>query len=134
MARSVAPPDGNSRTGSVSKLPFAFTVSLSSFLLFLIQPAIAKRILPWFGGATAVWITCLLFFQAALLAGYLYAHLLVRLRPRNQAIVHVALLLGSLSLLPVTPGAGWKPAGDEDPALRILLLLAATIGLPYVLL
>lgn len=134
MAQTVVPAHGNSRTGGVSSLPFAFTVSLSSCLLFLIQPAIAKRILPWFGGATAVWITCLLFFQAALLAGYLYAHFLVRLRPRNQAIVHVALLLGSLSLLPVTPGAGWKPSGNEEPALRILLLLAATIGLPYVLL
>ncbi len=130
----MAPTDRNSRTGSVSKLPFAITVSLSSFLLFLIQPVIAKRILPWFGGATAVWITCLLFFQAALLAGYLYAHLLVRLRPRAQTIVHAALLLGSLSLLPVAPGIGWKPSADDEPALRILLLLSATIGVPYVLL
>ncbi len=81
-----------------------------------------------------MWITCLLFFQAALLAGYFYAHLLVRFRPRTQAIVHLSLLAGSLALLPVIPGAGWKPSGGEEPALRILFLLSATIGAPYVLL
>jgi hypothetical protein len=120
---------------SPRKTLFGSTIFLSSFLLFLIQPMIAKRILPWFGGSTAVWTTCLLFFQVLLLAGYFYAHLLVRyLSLRAQVITHSVLLTGSLLLLPVTPSAVWKPTGGEDPAVRILLLLSATIGLPYLLL
>jgi hypothetical protein len=66
-------------------LPYALTIFLSAFLLFLVQPLIAKQILPWFGGAASVWTTCLLFFQSALLAGYAYADASVRwLRPRQQ--------------------------------------------------
>jgi len=57
---------------------YAATIFLSSFLLFLVQPLIARLILPWFGGSAAVWTTCMLFFQALLLAGYAYAHFLVR--------------------------------------------------------
>ena len=57
---------------------FAATILLSAFLLFLVQPIIAKQILPWFGGSSAVWITCLVFFQVVLLAGYTYAHLITR--------------------------------------------------------
>jgi len=64
-------------------LLFASTILLSAFLLFLVQPIIAKQILPWFGGTSAVWITCLVFFQVVLLAGYTYAHLSTRhLSPR----------------------------------------------------
>ena len=71
------------------QLLFAATIFVSSFLLFLVQPMIAKQILPWFGGAAAVWTTCLLFFQALLLAGYAYSHASLRLaRPRAQAILH----------------------------------------------
>ena len=98
------------------------------------QPIVAKQILPWFGGSAAVWTTCLVFFQSALLAGYAYADLTTRLGPRRQALLHVALLAASLLALPVLAGAGWKPLGDEQPIARILLLLAATIGLPYFLL
>ncbi|MBZ5609633.1 MAG: fused MFS/spermidine synthase [Acidobacteriia bacterium] len=116
-------------------LAYACTIFLSAFLLFAVQPMIGKIILPWFGGAAAVWNTCLMFFQAALLAGYLYAHWSTRyLKPRTQAILHVALIAVSLALLPVLPSAGWKPTHAGDPSGRILLLLAATIGLPYVLL
>ncbi len=57
----------------VTVLPYAATIFLSSFLLFLVQPIIAKQILPWFGGSAAVWTTCLVFFQSVLLAGYAYA-------------------------------------------------------------
>lgn len=96
---------------------------------------IAKIILPWFGGSAAVWTTCLLFFQMALLLGYLYAHLAIRyLAPETQTYLHIALLALSLLVLPVIPNGAWKPAGPEDPALRILGLLAVTIGLPYFLL
>ena len=113
----------------------ALTIFASAFLLFLVQPIIAKQILPWFGGSAAVWTTCLVFFQTALLAGYAYADWNVRrLTPKRGAQVHIALLIVSLALLPIVPSAGWKPAGTEDPAWRILGLLAATIGLPYFLL
>ncbi len=114
---------------------YVSTIFLSAFLLFQIQPMIAKMILPWFGGSAAVWITAMLFFQTALLGGYLYAHWSVRaLRPRTQTSVHVLLLGISLALLPVVPSLAWKPTGGEDPVLRILGLLAFSIGLPYFLL
>src|SRR5437763_186891 len=114
---------------------YALTILVSAFLLFQVQPIIAKSILPWFGGSAAVWTTCLLFFQMVLLLGYLYAHALVRyLKPRMQMLVHFGMLLVSLVALPVYPSASWKPAGAEEPTMRILGLLAATIGLPYFLL
>jgi len=114
---------------------FAFTILLSAFLLFLVQPIIAKQILPWFGGTSAVWITCLLFFQVLLLGGYTYAHLLTRrLAPRAQVLLHTALLLASLVFLPIVPAAAFKPAAETDAALHIIVLLLATIGLPYFLL
>jgi len=122
------------RTPLVATLPYAATIFLSSFLLFLVQPIIAKQILPWFGGSAAVWTTCLVFFQSVLLAGYAYADLTTRLGPRRQAMLHVALLVVSLACLPILASSGWKPQGDEQPIVRILLLLTATIGLPYFLL
>ena len=119
---------------------YAATIFLSAFLLFQIQPMLAKFILPWFGGSAAVWSAALLFFQLFLLAGYFYAYCLVRyLRPKTQVLVHATLLAASLVVLPIIPAAHWKPAlrqaGDGgDPAMNILLLLAATAGLPYILL
>ncbi len=114
---------------------YALTIFSSAFLLFLVQPIFAKQILPWFGGSAAVWATCLVFFQSALLAGYAYADLLVRrISPRVQVRLHVALLLLALAFLPIVPGADWKPAGGENPSSLILGLLGATIGLPYFLL
>src|SRR5712692_10242690 len=118
----------------VAALPYAATIFLSSFLLFLVQPIIAKQILPWFGGSAAVWTTCLVFFQSVLLAGYAYADCTTRLGPKRQALAHVVLLAVSLAFLPILASGGWKPQGDEQPIARILLLLAATIGLPYFLL
>jgi SAM-dependent methyltransferase len=116
-------------------LLYAITVLVSAFLLFQVQPVIARIILPWFGGSAAVWTTCLLFFQCVLLLGYLYAHALFRyLKPRAQTAVHVGLLVASALVLPVLPAETWKPAGSEDPTLRILGLLTMTVGLPYFLL
>jgi SAM-dependent methyltransferase len=99
-----------------------------------VQPIIAKQILPWFGGSAGVWTTCLVFFQSILLAGYAYADWTTRLGPRRQALLHVGLLALSLLSLPILAASGWKPQGDEQPILHILLLLAGTIGLPYFLL
>src|SRR5882724_7523374 len=113
---------------------YAATIFLSSFLLFLVQPLIARLILPWFGGSAAVWTTCMLFFQMVLLAGYAYAHALGKLAGRRQPIVHTILLIAALATLPIMPAESWKPAGGQEPITRILVLLGATVGLPYFLL
>jgi len=113
---------------------FAATILLSAFLLFQVQPLIAKLILPWFGGSAAVWTSCMLFFQVALLGGYAYAHWVNGQRGRTQTAIHLGLLALSFFSLPILPSAWWKPNGVEDPLLRILGLLAVTVGLPYFLL
>jgi spermidine synthase len=111
---------------------YGLTIFLSAFLLFQVQPLIGKMILPWFGGSASVWTTCMLFFQATLLFGYIYSHWIVKtLSPYRQSILHIALLLISLSLLPLTASELWKPTGSENPTLQILGLLFASIGLPY---
>jgi len=116
-------------------LLYALTIFASAFLLFLVQPIMAKQILPWFGGSAAVWTTCLVFFQFLLLFGYAYSDWTTRrLAARRQVTLHIVLLVASLASLPVIADAAWKPAGDEDPAWRILGLLTVTIGLPYFLL
>jgi hypothetical protein len=120
---------------------YALTIFVGAFLLFQIEPMIAKYLLPWFGGTAMVWTTCLLFFQTLLLAGYTYAHLIsANLAPRRQFTIHVGLiaicvtamlLLALLSNSPVMPGAGWKSAHPAFPVLRILLVLGVSVGLPY---
>jgi len=115
-------------------LPYALAVLLSSFLLFLVQPIIAKQIVPWFGGSASVWSACLSFFQLVLLAGYAYSDVVQKIAARRQSILHAALLIISLVSLPILASADWKPSGDEVPLLRILGLLALTVGLPYFML
>ncbi|SNT20378.1 hypothetical protein SAMN06265795_1177 [Noviherbaspirillum humi] len=119
----------------MTRLLFAATIFCSAFLLFLIQPIVSKHILPWFGGSASVWATCMVFFQVTLLAGYAYADWITRhLPPRLQAGLHLSLLAVSALTFSVLAGPDWKPHGSEDPAWRILLLLSASIGLPYFLL
>jgi hypothetical protein len=114
---------------------YAGAIFLGAFLLFLVQPIIAKQIVPWFGGSAAVWATCMVFFQVVLLIGYAYADVTTRrLSPKRQVGLHVVLLAASLVTLPITPSPAWKPLGDENPSWRILGLLSFTIGLPYLLL
>ena len=116
-------------------LVYAVTIFLSAFLLFQVQPLIAKFILPWFGGSAAVWSAALLFFQLMLLAGYFYAYAVIRfLKPKQQFWVHTGLLAISLATLPIIPSPIFKATGSADPTPRILLLLFATVGLPYTLL
>ncbi|MGO9454012.1 MAG: hypothetical protein ACLQDV_23615, partial [Candidatus Binataceae bacterium] len=120
---------------------YAFTIFVGAFLLFQVEPMLAKYILPWFGGTPAVWTTCLLFFQILLLAGYAYAHLIgTKLPPRKQMAAHLALIalcilaMGLLAIVwrsPLLPGSGWKPAHADFPVPRILLVLSVSIGLPY---
>jgi SAM-dependent methyltransferase len=114
---------------------YAGTIFLSAFLLFLVQPLIAKLILPWFGGSAVVWNTCMLFFQVLLLAGYAYAHWTINnLKARIQFFVHAALLFVAVVATPSLPPEWLKPSGEEAPVGPILLVLAYTIGLPYFLL
>jgi hypothetical protein len=113
----------------------AGAIFLSAFLLFQVQPLAGKELLPWFGGSAAVWSACLLFFQAVLFLGYLYAHLIgTHLAPRRQGFAHLALLALTLAFLPIAAGAAWKPPDQSLPVPRILAFLAATLGLPYFLL
>lgn len=121
-------------SGSATMILYGITIVGSAFLLFLVQPIVAKQILPWFGGTASVWTVCVVFFQAVLLAGYAYAHALTRASPRTQTRVHVVLLAIGVAGLPIIASPAWKPVGDADPTWRIVGLLAATIGLPYFLL
>jgi len=117
------------------RLLFAATIFLGAFLLFLIEPLFAKLILPWFGGSAAVWAICLVFFQSALLLGYLYADATIRrLVPQRQSVLHLGLLLVSLLWLPIAPEIFWRSHVEIDPAWRILGLLTFSLGLPFVLL
>ena len=113
---------------------YGFAIFSGAFLLFLVQPLLGKYLLPWFGGAPAVWTACLLMFQSFLLLGYLYAHLSTRwLKARAQLLLHLALLLAALTL-PVAPSLSWKPATADEPTLRICALLIACAGLPFIVL
>ncbi|MCK6447224.1 MAG: fused MFS/spermidine synthase [Planctomycetes bacterium] len=114
------------------KFALPTSVFLGAFLLFQVQPLVAKSILPWFGGAPAVWTTCMLFFQALLLGGYAYAHAsTTKLTPRTQAVVQLALLALAAATLPILPSDASRPTGDEAPVPAILRVLASSIGLPY---
>ena len=114
---------------------FSLTIFWGAFLLFLVQPLIARFILPWFGGGPAVWTTCMLFFQLLLMGGYAYAHFSIsRLTPRRQVITHLVLLALAVALLPITPGDTWKPTDGSHAAGHILLLLLGCLGLPYLVL
>jgi hypothetical protein len=120
---------------SVLAILFALNVFVGAFLLFQIQPLIGKYILPWFGGSPSVWTTCMLFFQVMLLVGYAYAHGAVTyLSPKGQAVLHIAVLLAAVVMLPIVPSDRWMPTDANDPTLRILGLLAASVGLPFVVL
>src|SRR3954464_11502717 len=90
--------------------PFPLAIFAGAFLLFEVQPLIAKYILPWFGGSPSVWTSCMLFFQLMLLGGYAYAHGLLRYLKRSFVLpVHAGLLLGALFTLPIIPSERWKP-------------------------
>jgi hypothetical protein len=94
---------------------YALVIFVSAFLIFLVQPLIAKQILPWFGGSAALWGTCLLFFQTALLAGYAYADALNRwLSLKRQVILHSGLLIAAAITMPIIASPAWRPEGSEQ--------------------
>ena len=114
---------------------YAVTIFVSAFLLFQVQPMVARFILPWFGGSSLVWTTCMLFFQSALVLGYAYSHFVTqKLTAKQQWILHSVLLLLAIATLPIRPTEYWKPTDGTMPTYRILLLLGASVGLPFVLL
>jgi hypothetical protein len=123
------------------KSAYSLAIFLSAFLLFQVELIVGKELLPWFGGAPAVWTTCLVFFQLALLAGYGYSHFVVRrLSLSRQIMVHVVLVGLSVLVLavlggrwpsPITPGPSWRPAGNAEPVEQLTILLAATVGIPF---
>jgi len=123
---------------------YALTIFISAILLFQVQLIIAKYILPWFGGTPTVWSTCMLFFQVMLTGGYAYSHAIVsRFSSRRQSRIHLLLLSASIIMLviqmifwnaPLLPDAGWKHTGSGIPIIRILGLLAASVGLPFFIL
>src|SRR5579862_6061850 len=124
-------------------LIFTLTIFLGALLLFQVELIIGKTILPWFGGTSAVWITCMLFFQVVLLAGYAYGHALDRARTRAQTRLHQLLLVATVVALaaqvflwhsPLILDASWKPSAGGNPLLQILTLLAVSVGLPYLVL
>ena len=119
---------------------YGFAIFCGAFLLFQVQLILGKYALPWFGGAPAVWTTCMLFFQLLLLGGYFYSHAVSRLSLRRQSIVHVSLLGVSVGLMvvgcffwktPLLPGPSWRPSPGDSPVLGILSLLTVAVGLPY---
>ena len=113
-------------------LSFAIAIATGAFLVFQVQPIVSKRNLPWFGSSPAVWTTCMLFFQVVLFGGYLYAHTLTKLfAPRRQGLIHALLVCVALIALPIIPDVSWKPLNGEQPSLRILMLLPASVGVPY---
>jgi hypothetical protein len=116
-------------------LLFATTVFLSAFLLFQIQPIIAKMILPWFGGSSSVWSVCMVFFQAELLLGYAYVHWLhEKLSAQRQVIVHLCLLFLSILMLPVAADPSWKGDALTSPSWAVFVVLAFSVGAPYLML
>ena len=124
------------RGGVGLPLLFSATLALGAALLFGVQPMVAKRLLPVLGGAPAVWNTCMVFFQAALLAGYAYAHAATaRLGPRGQAALHAALMAAAAALvalpLAVAPEAAGPPPAGTNPAPWLLGVLLRTVGPPF---
>jgi len=128
----------------VRRFAFGFAIFTSAFLLFQVQLLLGKFLLPWFGGTSGIWATCLLFFQVLLLAGYYYAHRISStFRPAGQGQIHLAFLaLAGLWILlawflwgsPLLPGPSWKPEPGAAPIVGILKLLVVSVGVPFLLL
>ena len=114
---------------------FAVTVFASAALVFMVEPMVAKLVLPLLGGSPSVWNTSLAFFQAALLAGYAYAHLLQRIRRvRTQAVIHLALVAIAALVLPLKVHELFGSPSWTHPALWLLGVLAVSIGPPFAIL
>jgi hypothetical protein len=113
-------------------LLYTLTLFAGATLLFVMQPMVGKMILPLLGGTPAVWSTCMVFFQAALLGGYAYAHAsTARLRPSRQALLHLIVLAVPLAVLPLAVNPRLLRGGEANPVLDVLTLLSVSVGLPF---
>ena len=120
------------RRSSVSVAIFSLTLFVSAALLFLMEPMFAKITLPVLGGTTAVWTTCMLFYQAMLLAGYAYANAVTRrITPRWQILLCVGLAFAPLTILPFGLPAGRVPPVERNPVPWLLMILTFVVGLPF---
>jgi hypothetical protein len=113
-----------------SRMLYGGTIFLGAFLLFLVEPMAAKQLLPLLGGSSAVWITCLVFFQVVLFLGYLYAHWLTRKLEQGPGLVHTVFLGAGALLLFLHPGQSFFRA-DLHPTLTIFAGLGLGIGMPF---
>ena len=111
----------------------AAAIFLSSALLFWLEPLFGKIVLPLLGGAPAVWNACLLFYQTALLAGYAWAHAADRIGMRRHAWAHLAISIAALAVLPFAVPSALLPPSNASPLAWLLLVLAAGVGLPFVM-
>jgi spermidine synthase len=124
----------NQTTGrpSIHQSLFIAAILASSFLIFLVQPMVGKRILPWFGGTPSVWTLCFAFYQTTLFLGYAYAHLLIRFAsPFAQIAIHSAVISGALLVLPVLPNESWQSGDVANPSIEILAMLGTSVALPF---
>jgi predicted O-methyltransferase YrrM len=129
---SASKPAGLPAALRVAPALFAATLFGSALLLFAVQPMFTKMILPRLGGSPSVWSVAMVFFQGALLVGYVYAHLLAtRLTTARGALVHLAVLAAAAAMLPIGVAAGFGAAPQAGVALWLVALFAASIGLPF---
>lgn len=113
-------------------LRYAVTIFLSAFLLFQVQPIIARFVLPWFGGTAAVWTTCMMFFQFFLLIGYSYAHLLrSNFSPRMTWLIHTIVMAAAACFAQIVPAETLMPTGDENLNVAVVTVLTIAIGFPF---
>jgi hypothetical protein len=127
MVTSMIEPPQRARGGP---LLFAAAIFASAFLIFLVQPMVGKRILPWFGGAPAVWTLCLAFYQTTLFLGYAYAHCVIRYVPPRQLPSMRCCSAGALRAA-ILPSEAWTPAGGTEPTRAILAMLGFHVALPF---
>src|SRR5437867_7458433 len=114
-------------------LLFSAALFVSAALLFVVEPMFGRMVLPFLGGSPSVWNTVMVFYQAALLAGYGYAHLVSR-RGARWRLAHLGLMAAGFLLLPLSLGATEKPSPGGDPVAWLLSTMATTVGLPFLLL
>jgi hypothetical protein len=138
MSVEALPPSSNpvrrvlDSSGALMVAVFGLALFASAFLLFWIEPLFARLLLPRLGGSQGVWNTCLVFFQASLLLGYAYAHLLARYTsPRTQMLTHLGVIAIGTAFLPIALSAGWAPPANGSPVLSLLAILASTLGWPF---
>ena len=129
---AITQPIAPSQPRTLSLAVFSLTLFVSAALLFWLEPMFAKMALPVLGGTTAVWTTCMLFYQATLLAGYAYANTVTRrINPKWQAILCAGLALAPLLILPFSFPAGRIPPVERNPIPWLLMILAVVVGLPF---